>query len=251
MIIGIIPARYGSTRLPGKMLADIGGKPLLWHTWTRASRARRLDRLVIAAGDEVIAQAARDFGAEVVEAFEDVPSGSDRVFVAWRKLVATDGNSDVVLNIQGDEPQIDPVAIDAAVDALLGDSEAGVGTVVAPIGTEAEYNDPSVVKVVIDARHRAIYFSRSPIPHTTSFDFQLSTFNFFRHMGLYAFRPTALERFTRLPQSPLELTERLEQLRLLDAGEIFAVGLVAHAGMEVNTPEDLVQVRSAYQAVES
>jgi len=265
MVIGIIPARIGSTRLPGKMLADIGGKPLLWHTWHRASQATRLDRLVIAAGDQTIADAARGFGAEVVEAFEDVPSGSDRVYVAYRKLMVTgDGcglqiddtravlrkgkiesfNSAIVLNIQGDEPQIDPNAIDAAVDALIGDPDAGVGTVVAPIKTYAEYLEPSVVKVVLDSQRRALYFSRSPIPNGLRPDFDSASTTVYRHMGLYAFRAEVLELFTRLPQSYLELSERLEQLRLLESGVRFAVGIVAKAGMEVNTPEDLELVRS-------
>jgi 3-deoxy-manno-octulosonate cytidylyltransferase (CMP-KDO synthetase) len=267
MILGIIPARYGSTRLPGKMLADIGGKPLLWHTWSRASRAKRLDRLVIAAGDEKIAAAAREFGAEVVEAYDDVPSGSDRVWTAYCKMQIADcrlqnegkvGNppqsaipnpqSPIILNIQGDEPQIDPIAIDAAVDALLNDPEAGVGTVAAPITTEAEYLDPAVVKLVLDVHHRALYFSRSPIPHGINLKSKILNLKLYRHMGLYAFRSEVLEKFTQLPQSPLELTERLEQLRLLEAGVKFAVGIVERAGMEVNTPQDLEIVRSAYQS---
>jgi len=266
MVIGIIPARIGSTRLPGKMLADIGGKPLLWHTWNRAAKATRLDRLVIAAGDKTIAEAARGFGAEVVEAFDDVPSGSDRVYVAYQKIQLKgegcglqiddsrallrksrihDADINVVLNIQGDEPQIDPAAIDLAVEVLVADKEAGVGTVVAPITTYNEYIEPSVVKVVLDANNRALYFSRSPIPSGINADFNPVTTKLFRHMGLYAFRPEVLKTFTKLPQSRLEISERLEQLRLMEAGVRFAVGLVERAGMEVNTSEDLAVVRAA------
>jgi len=268
MIIGIIPARYDSTRLPGKMLAGIGGKPLLWHTWSRACKAERLDRVVIAAGDRKIADAARDFGAEVVEAFVDVPSGSDRVLAAYKRLQLFPGGSgldiddaraslrkdatrpsqeDIILNIQGDEPQIAPEAIDAAVSALLNDPAAGVGTVVAPVHSEEEYYDPTVVKVVLREDRRALYFSRSPIPSGAKFENgkPIGGSPLFRHMGLYSFRAVALERFASLPQSPLEISERLEQLRLLEAGVSVAVGIVSRAGLEVNTQEDLDRVRAA------
>jgi len=266
MIIGIIPARLGSTRLPGKMLFDIGGRPLLWHTWSRAARASRLDRLVIAAGDEAIAEAARGFGADVVEAFEDVPSGSDRVYAAYRKLIlqgegcglkiddsralhrrqGLDGDDDVIVNIQGDEPQLEPDSIDAAVGALLSDPDAGVGTVVAPLFTENEYSDPAVVKVALDNDRRVLYFSRAPIPSGVTFEHSQPQPAVYRHIGLYAFRRYSLEVFVALPPAALELAERLEQLRLLAAGVKFTVAIVPKAGMEVNTPYDLEQVRTCF-----
>ncbi|MBM3329133.1 MAG: 3-deoxy-manno-octulosonate cytidylyltransferase [Calditrichaeota bacterium] len=247
MILGIIPARIASTRLPGKMLLDIGGEPLLWHTWNHARLATRIDRLVIAAGDDQIASAARSWGAEVVEVFEDVQSGSDRVWRAYQltaRRIAEYAGDDIVLNIQGDEPQIDPGTIDATIGTLLSDKDAGVGTAVTPITVESDYLSPTVVKVVLDAQSRALYFSRSPIPHYVSSRASDGTPRSYRHMGLYAYRAWALERFAALPPSALENAERLEQLRLLEDGVRFAVAIVESAGQEVNTEEDLEKVRS-------
>lgn len=229
------------------MLLDIGGKPLLWHTWTRARQAQGLGRLVIAAGDSTIFDAVKAFGGDVVDAFEDVPSGSDRVYCAWQKLILSEpalgARSDVIiLNIQGDEPQINPLTIDATVQALIDDPEAGVGTAVTPILTIEEYIQPSTVKVVLDDFSRAIYFTRSPIPHGWTPESPIPAY---RHMGLYAFRVSFLETFTKLPQPQIELLERLEQLRLMAHGVKFAVAVVPSAGQEVNTQEDLDRVRAA------
>jgi len=270
IVIGVIPARFASTRLPGKMLADIRGQPLLWHTWHRALQSKRLDRLVIAAGDARIAEAARCFGAEVVEVFDDVQSGSDRVWKAVQKLqiekcVARDARceakSKIIVNIQGDEPMLDPLVVDAVVETLLNNPQAGVGTAASPLIDESDYLNPACVKVIIDKNHRALYFSRSPIPYglqnkivdkrearCVRFEAQSKIQNpkskiVFRHIGIYAYRYETLQLFTQLPPSQLELTERLEQLRLLEQGVKFAAAIVDYNGIAVDTADDLARVR--------
>jgi len=248
MVIGVIPARYDSTRFPGKLLTDLHGKPVLQWTWERAMQAKRLDRLVIAAADDKIATAARAFGAEVVEVFDDLPSGSDRVWRAAERMRNAEcgmrnGESDIVVNIQGDEPLLDPATIDAVVDKLQSDSEAGVATAVSPITDEQDYRDPSCVKVVLDAAGRALYFSRAPIP----FGLEVSSFilhpSSLRHIGLYAYRYEVLRIFVSWRPTPLELTEKLEQLRLLYHGVKVACAVVSEAGVAVDTAGDLERVR--------
>ena len=169
LTIGIIPARFASTRFPGKLLADLRGKPVLQWTWEAALKAKLLDRVVIAAGDKKIFDAAKGFGAEVVKVFGDVPSGSDRVWRAYQMRNAECGmrndEADIIVNIQGDEPMLDPRTVDAVVRQLQKDPQAGVGTAVARIKSKPEFENPSVVKVVMTADHRVLYFSRSPIPN--------------------------------------------------------------------------------------
>jgi len=264
LIYGIIPARFGSTRLPGKMLLEVEGKPVLQHTWSRASKATRLDRLVIAAGDQIIADAARSWGADVVEAFDECQSGSDRVWQAYRKMeLRGDGcglkiddpralgrknaiestSDDVVINIQGDEVQIFPETIDAVIEKLLSDPASGVGTAAAPIERYEDYTGDAVVKVVTDLLGRALYFSRAPIPSQVTLE-KWDRMTPLRHIGIYAYRREVLELFTKLPACQLELTERLEQLRLVEQGIRYSVAVVEHAGVEINTAADLELVRS-------
>ena len=238
------------------MLLEVEGKPVLWHTWSRASKATRLDRLVIAAGDEIIANAARSWGADVVETFDECQSGSDRVWQAYKKVQSAECRlqrkgqadafvrpADIVINIQGDEVQLDPRTIDAVVTKLLADPEAGVGTAAAPIIEEADYQGDAIVKVVLDAHDRALYFSRAPIPYGKFQKSEIKNQKLLRHIGIYAYRKEALEQFVALPPSRLELTERLEQLRLVEQGVRYCVAIVEHAGVEVNTAEDLAKVR--------
>jgi len=245
------------------MLLEVEGKPVLWHTWTRASKATKLDRLVIAAGDEVIANAARSWGAEVVETFEECQSGSDRVWKAYRKLeylgegcglkidapravLRKEGVSgladDIIINIQGDEIQIHGETIDAVADKLLADDVAGVGTAAAPIESFEDYVESAVVKVVIDKNGRALYFSRAPIPSQVTAEIW-PILTPLRHIGIYAYRRDVLEMFIKLPPCQLELTERLEQLRLVEQGIRYCVATVEHAGVEINTAADLELVR--------
>ncbi len=226
------------------MLLEVEGKAVLWHTWTRASKATKLDRLVIAAGDEIIAKAARSWGADVVETFEECQSGSDRVWQAYQQLSKQSDQrmDDIVINIQGDEIQIHSESIDAVVEKLLADGLAGVGTAAAQIESFEDYTESAVVKVVVDKNGRALYFSRSPIPSQLTLENGLWK-SALRHIGIYAYRREALEQFTSLPPCQLELTERLEQLRLVEQGVRYSVAIVEHAGVEINTAADLELVR--------
>jgi len=266
MTVGIIPARFASTRFPGKLLADLHGKPVLQWTWERASAAKLLDRLVIAAADRKIYDAAKAFGADVVEVFDDVPSGSDRIWRAaermrnaecgmrnaeYRRQKGTQSSADIVVNIQGDEPLLDPATIDAVVEKLQSDPDAGVATAAAPITDEKDYRDPSCVKVVLDVCECALYFSRSPVPFGWT---QISAFRIphsaivFRHIGLYAYRWNVLRDFVAWQPSPLELTEKLEQLRLLYHGVKVVCAVVPEAGMAVDTEGDLLFLRENLQS---
>jgi len=239
VIVGAIPARYASTRFPGKLLADLHGRSVLERTWRRASRSASLDRLVIAAGDEVIASAARGFGAEVIELFQDFNSGSDRIAEAVRRLEDDAGRCDIVVNVQGDEPMLDPETVDKTVARLKDDPSAGAATPVTPIRSADEFNDPSAVKAVLDEAGRALYFSRAAVPR----GWDGADRTAFRHIGLYAYRRNVLMDFAQQPPCRMELYERLEQLRLLYYGVKVAAVVVEDAGMGVDTEEGLERVR--------
>ncbi len=238
--IGIIPARFDSTRLPGKLLKDLAGQSVLERTWHRAQKASLIDRVVIAAGDKKIADAARQFGADVVEVFEDVPSGSDRIYRALAKLYPDVDKPDIVVNIQGDEPFLSPETVDEAVRKLTEDSGAGVATAITPISELEEFTDPAAVKVVTDGVDHAMYFSRSPIPY----GWRAGAEGAFRHIGLYVYRTEALELFVRNDPCWQEILEKLEQLRLLNLGVKIAVILVYEWGMGIDTQGDLDKARA-------
>ena len=239
MILGVIPARYASTRFPGKLLADLHGKSILEHTWRRAKEASRLDRLIIAAADAKISSAANAFGAEVIEIYHDFKCGSDRIAEAVKQLENTGERIEVVVNIQGDEPLLDPGSLDDAVERLEADPGAAVATPIAPIRSRIEYDDPSVVKAVIDSAGHALYFSRAAIPHGWNETDQIA----FRHIGLYAYRQEAQLKFASMPMSKLEIAENLEQLRLLENGYKVVTVVVKDSGMGVDTEEDLERIR--------
>lgn len=237
--VGIIPARLGSTRFPGKVLADRTGKPLIQHVWESARRASRLARVVIAADDDRVLEAARGFGAEAVKTRVDHANGTSRLSEAAAALGL--GERAIVVNVQGDEPELEPAAIDAAVIALetLEPSGAVVGTVATRIEGWAAVDDPAVVKVVRDARGLALYFSRAAIPMARD-GREAAAANgraWLRHVGIYAYRRGFLDRYVALSPTALEMTEQLEQLRVLEHGFGIAVGLceTAHAG--IDTPE--------------
>jgi len=238
-VIGIIPARYDSTRLPGKLLMDLEGQCVLERTWKQACQATVLDRVVIATGDVNIAKAAREFGADVIEVFDDFPSGSDRIARAVELMYPRDFKPDIIVNIQGDEPLLNPDAIDAVVNRLLTDDEAGVATAITPFKSRKEYLNPAAVKVVIDRNGRALYFSRAPIPH--GWDGKGKTA--FLHIGLYVYRRQVLEEFVKIPPCKSEQLERLEQLRLLYNGIRVVTVEVDEVGVGVDTEEDLERVR--------
>ena len=232
----IIPARYGSTRFPGKPLADLWGKPIIQHVWERAGRSRLADRVIVATDDERIAGVARAFGAEVAMTRADHPSGTDRVAEVAGAL-----DSDIIANVQGDEPLIDPAVIDAAIAPLAEDSSIPMGTVCCPIEETAELANPNVVKIVLDRRGFALYFSRLPIPFVR--DRRADTTRY-RHLGLYVYRRDFLLSLAGLAPTPLEQAERLEQLRVLEHGHRIRVVIVDPASPGVDTPEDLERLRA-------
>lgn len=238
-VVGVIPARYASTRLPGKPLIEIGGKPLVKWVWEAAGRCETLDEIIVATDDERIRGVCEGFGARVVMTGVDCPSGSDRMEEAVRGM-----DCDIVVNIQGDEPLIDPVTVDACVEALVNDPEAGVASAMIPFKDEEDYRLPHMVKVVTDRAGYAMYFSRAPIPDRSRLgENELADgARPMKHVGLYVYRRAALERFVSLPPSRYELTEKLEQLRLLEAGVRIRMIEVSSAAVGVDTPEDVVVV---------
>jgi len=247
-IVAIIPARFGSTRLPGKPLSDIHGKTMIERVWERARAASLPERVLVATDDERIAAAVRGFGGEVVLTSSAHATGTDRLAEAVRST-----DADIVVNVQGDEPMLDPAGIDAAAAPLLRDPELPMTTLSLPLTELEEMLSPSVVKVVTDARGDALYFSRSPIPHvrTSGGDLvdaaraALQTGLARKHVGLYAYRRAALVRFAALPPAPLEQAEGLEQLRALHHGmRIRVVPVEGPGGVAVDTAEDLERVRA-------
>jgi 3-deoxy-manno-octulosonate cytidylyltransferase (CMP-KDO synthetase) len=241
--IGFIPARYGSTRLPAKPLADIHGRPMIWHVWSRAARAAELRTVYVATDDERIARACEEFGAPYVLTDPALPSGSDRV---WAAAVAQQVEAEILVNIQGDEPLLQPEIIDSMVRALRATPWASVSTPVTPLTNPEELAKPSVVKVALaEATMNGLYFSRSPIP----FDRDGSgAVRYYKHLGLYAWRRDALREFVSAPPSPLELAEQLEQLRLLELGHRIVCVHTEASLHAVDTPDDLEYVRSVIAA---
>jgi 3-deoxy-manno-octulosonate cytidylyltransferase (CMP-KDO synthetase) len=240
-ILGIIPARFASSRFPGKALAAIAGKSMLQHVYERASQARYLQHLVIATDDERIRDEARRFGAAVRMTRADHASGTDRV-----AEVASADPAGIVINIQGDEPLIDPAAIDAAALSLLDEPEIPMGTLKKRIEDPAEYCNPNVVKVVTDLRGNAIYFSRAPIPYVRDASEQARAVHF-KHIGLYVYRRDFLLSYSDLPVGPLERAECLEQLRALENGYPIRVVETEYDSLGVDTPEDLERVAGLFE----
>ena len=237
-IIGVIPARYGSTRFPGKPLVAIAGKPLIQHVIERCGQARFLTKVIVATDDVRIYEAVRGF-CDVEMTRPDHPSGTDRAAeVAQRRPC------DAVINIQGDEPLIDPEVIDGVAKAL---GNAPMATAATPINDAADYDNPNVVKVVVNLTERALYFSRRTIPYVRDaarqpVGEQLAAFPFLKHLGIYGYRRETLLRLVQFPQSPLEEAERLEQLRALENGIEIAVVRVTYDSVGVDVPEDVARV---------
>lgn len=243
----VIPARLASTRLPRKVLLRGSGKYLIQHVWERARAARRAGRVVLATDDEEVLAAARSFGAEAVLTRADHPSGTDRVAEVARTLQAQGAPAELVVNVQGDEPELDPGLIDRLVELMEG-SDAPMGTLAEPIQDPQDFQRAQVVKVVLDRRGRALYFSRSPIPHPAGDGGPPPL----RHVGIYAYRPGFLQDFCRLEPAPLERGEKLEQLRALWLGMEIRVGVATAAhGPDVDTPEDVALVERFLAGQES
>lgn len=227
----VIPARYGSTRFPGKPLAQLRGKPIIQHVWERAKQSRLCQRVIIATDDERIAAAARGFGAEVAMTRADHRSGTDRAAEVAAALTA-----ELIVNVQGDEPLVDPAAIDAAVEPLAADPSIPMGTLAAPCEEVADLANPNIVKVVVDQAGFALYFSRLPIPFVREGHGDATKY---RHIGLYVYRREFLLNLAKLAPTPLEQAEKLEQLRVLEHGHKIRVVIVEKASPGVDTVEDL------------
>lgn len=240
-VAAFIPARYASTRLPGKPLADINGKTLVERVYERARACELIDTIIVATDDERIFRAVKSFGAEVIMTSTSHRSGADRIAEALLKAP----QADIIVNIQGDEPLISPEAVDSAIRPLLDDPSIDVCTLKTAITTEAEFLDPHSVKVVTDSRGRALYFSRSPIPYSAR-PFNERKTPPFKHIGLYVYRSEFILNFTGLPHSPLEDSESLEQLRALEYGHVIEVVETDYNPVSVDTPEDLTRVREIF-----
>ena len=237
-IIGIIPARYQSTRFPGKPLADIAGKPMIQHVYERALQTHHLQRVLVATDDLRILGRVQAFGGEALLTSPEHLSGTDRLAEACRVLGLQD--DDVILNIQGDEPLLEPMMLDLLAGTLEQAPEVPMATLASVSFSVEAFTDPNVVKVVVNSRLQALYFSRSPIPCRR--DAPGSPPEFLRHLGFYAYRQAFLQRFTQLPPGLLEQTEQLEQLRALEHGYPIQVALSPIETQGVDTPEDLQKI---------
>ena len=233
--VGIIPARYGSTRFEGKLLADFCGKPVIQHTWENAKKSKSIDDLIVATDDKRIYNVAKGFGANVVYTSVAHKSGSDRL-----TEVAASIDAKIIVNIQADEPLLHPSMIDDVTGAILKDKTLVMATLCHKINNAAQIQDPNVVKVVFDRNGLALYFSRSPIPYERmGSDDKLQVIDYYKHIGIYAYAKDFLFTFKSLPQSRLEKTEKLEQLRVLEKGYRIKVIETKFDTIGIDTPEDL------------
>ena len=248
-ILGIIPARYASTRLPAKRLADIGGMTMIQRVLERAAQARSLQQVVVATDDERILQHVRAIGGEAVITSTDHPSGTDRCHEALRILSAE--RFDAVVNIQGDEPFLVPAQIDE-LTATLATAPGGLATLAHALTDDRDLDDPGKVKITTDVHGDALYFSRAAIPVLRNHQggTRCTSFPFLKHIGLYAYRTEVLARLVALEPSPLERAESLEQLRWLENGYKVRVGLTKHPSFCVDTPADLEEARRLVRAEE-
>ena len=247
-ILGVIPARYASSRFPGKALAKVDSRTMLEHVYERVSMARYLTSIIIATDDQRISDEARRFGARVRMTRSDHVSGTDRV-----AEVASAEDAELVVNIQGDEPLIDPLAIDAAILPLADEPAIPMGTLKKLIEDPREISDPNVVKVVTDRFRNAIYFSRATIPFARPFEQEGAAVSgsppaHYKHIGLYVYRKDFLLRYSELPQGPLERLERLEQLRAVENGFKIRVIETEYESLGVDTPADLERIRALLEA---
>jgi 3-deoxy-manno-octulosonate cytidylyltransferase (CMP-KDO synthetase) len=240
----VIPARYASSRLPGKPLLRQTGKYLIQHVYERACQARHASTVVVATDDPRIIVAVENFGGRVMLTRRDHPSGTDRVAEIASRL-----DADLIINLQGDEPLIDPAALDLLAELLERHQDADMATLATPLSSLEQYHSPHCVKVVCDVAGRALYFSRSPIPFVRDAqpDFSLRPARFLQHLGLYAYRREFLMALATLPAATLEQLEKLEQLRVLASGRPIHVGIVENAGFGVDTYDDYERFVRAYR----
>jgi 3-deoxy-manno-octulosonate cytidylyltransferase (CMP-KDO synthetase) len=240
-VVIVIPARYGSSRLPGKPLVSLAGKPMIQRVFERAKLAKTAGRVIVATDDERIVGKVEEFGGEARMTRTDHRTGTERI-----AEVAAHVEGQVFVNVQGDEPLLDPAAVDAAVAALLEEPMAAVATVAVPIRTPADIMDPNVVKTVLDFDDNALYFSRAPIPWVRDSAHKTHA-RHLKHLGLYVFQRDALLEYPTLPQGELERLEQLEQLRWMENGWKIRVAEVEHDAVSVDVPEDVERVGKLLQ----
>ena len=241
-VIAIIPARFSSTRFAGKVLAKDTGKFLIQHTYERACLAKLPEKVIIAADDEKVAAAAETFGAECVLTSPDHQSGTDRIAEA-----VADMDVEIIVNLQGDEPEIDPENIDYLAQMLMDNPDCPMATLAAEFQNAGQVSDPNIVKVIIGCNNNAIYFSRWPIPYDREKAGVGDVKQYLRHIGIYAYRKKFLLEITALPQTPLEKTEKLEQLRAIENGYEILVGKVKHTCDGIDTPEQYAEFVKRYK----
>jgi 3-deoxy-manno-octulosonate cytidylyltransferase (CMP-KDO synthetase) len=237
-VVCIIPARYDSTRFPGKALADLCGKPMIQHVYERVLKANTVSYVAVATDDERILEAVQRFGGHAIMTSTMHKSGTDRIAEAVSKLDLSD--TDIVVNIQGDQPLFEPSQIDEVVKPLLNDPTIPMATLIYKIVRKEEIPHPNAVKVVFDKDHFAIYFSRATIPYVRD---KGSKASYYKHHGIYAYRRSFLETFTRLPEGVLEKLEALEQLRAMEHGYRIKVVETLYDSVEIDTPQELKRVR--------
>src|SRR5579864_9115128 len=243
-VVVVIPARYGSTRLPGKPLVSLAGKSMVQRVYERAKLAQTAGRVIVATDDERILKAVEGFGGEARMTRPDHRTGTERV-----AEVAAHTDGDVFVNVQGDEPLLDPVAVDTAVNSLLEEPVAAISTVAVLVRTPADIMDPNVVKAVVDFEDNAIYFSRAPIPWVRDTAAKTHA-RHLKHLGLYVFRRDVLLEYPTLPQGELERIEQLEQLRWLENGWKIRVAEVEHDAVSVDVAEDVERVEKLLQVAD-
>src|SRR5579872_1267370 len=240
-VVVVIPARYGSTRLPGKPLVSLAGQPMIRRVYDRAKSAESVHEVIVATDDDRIIEAVKAFGGQARMTRPDHRTGTERV-----AEVAAHQKGDVFVNVQGDEPLLDPAAVDTAIDALLEEPAAPIATVATLIKPPADIMDPNVVKTVLDFDNNGIYFSRAPIPWVRDTASKIQV-RHWKHLGLYVFQRDALLEYPTLPQGELERIEQLEQLRWLENGWKIRVAEVEHDAVSVDVPEDVARVEKLLQ----
>jgi len=238
----IIPARYHSTRLPGKPLADIAGKPMVQRVYEQALKAKLPQKVIVATDHEDIFAAVKDFGGEVVMTSPEHPTGTDRL----AEVAAKYSEAEIIINIQGDEPEIDPQVIDRLIEPFLKSEDLPMATVITPMAVD-EMEQPGCVKVVVDQQGKALYFSRSLIPYLRSGERLVPVY---KHIGIYGYRRDFLLKFAKLSPTPLEQMESLEQLRALEYGYGIQTIQVEHSAIGVDTPEDLATINEKFKKME-
>jgi len=241
-VIAVIPARFSSTRFAGKVLAKDTGKFLIQHTYERACLAKLPEKVIIAADDEKVAAAAETFGADCVLTSPEHQSGTDRIAEA-----VADMDVEIIVNLQGDEPEIDPANIDYLAKMLMDNPDCPMATLAAEFQDARQVSDPNIVKVIIGRNNKAIYFSRCPIPYVRDNAGVGDVKQYLRHIGIYAYRKKFLQEITALPQTPLEKIEKLEQLRAIENGYGILVGKVKHTCDGIDTPEQYTEFVKRYK----